>query len=152
LNTKIKSKSTYQGSNAYGATVTVKQTSWSSLGIAANRLPFLSFERHSAYSNPTIASQFKLENSRAAQELPVLKALIVMKLADPYILYNFSHVAPKRDDPVDFSVQEKFLTGNVIGIVFYSGLTGEIFARLPNTLGKPEPKVETVPEDKPVSQ
>lgn len=152
LSKKIESQSTYQGSNAYGATVTVQKTSMSKLGIAANRLPFLSFERELAYSNPMIASQFKLENSRAAQELPALKVLIVMKLADPYIVYNFGHVEPKRDNPVDISVKEKFLTGNVIGIVFYSGLTGEIFARLPETFGKPEPKVESVPDDKPVSQ
>ena len=45
---------------------------------------------------------------------------------------------PKRDNPVDISVQEKFLTGNIIGIVFYSGLTGEVFARLPENLGKTE--------------
>lgn len=152
LSTRIESESTYQGSNAYGATVTVEKTVMSRFGIAANRLPFLSFERDLIYSNPTIASQFKLENSRAAQELPALKVLIVMKLADPYIFYNFSHVEPKRDNPVDISVQEKFLAGNVIGIVFYSGLTGEIFARLPETFGKPEPKVESIPEDKPVSQ
>ncbi|MDD2727945.1 hypothetical protein [Malikia sp.] len=152
LSTKIESNRTYQGGNAYGATVTVEKTRMSRVGIAANRLHFLSFERDWTYSNPTIASQFKMENSRAAKELPALKALIVMKLADPYILYNFKHVEPKRDNPVDISVQEKFFAGDVIGIVFYSGLTGEIFARLPETFGKPAPKLESVPEDKLVSQ
>lgn len=147
LSTKIESKSTYQGSNAYGATVTVEQTIMSRLGIAANPLSFLSFERDLMYSNPTIVGQFKLENSRAARELPALKALIVMKLADPYIVYNFKHVEPTRDNPVDISMQEKLLTGNVIGIVFYSGLTGEIFARIPETFGKPVTMLEPAHED-----
>ena len=136
LSTKIDSRSAYKGSNAYGATVTVEKTSMSRFGIATNRIPFLNFKRESSYSNPQVSAQFKLENSRAARELPALKVMMVLKLEDPYIVYNFSHVEPKRDNPVDISVQEKFLTGNIIGIVFYSGLTGEVFARLPENLGK----------------
>jgi len=42
--------------------------------------------------------------------------------------------------------QGKYLTGGVLGIVFYSGLTGEVFARLPDGFGKPEPKAEPKPE------
>lgn len=137
LSTKRESQSTYQGSNAYGATVTVEKTSMSSAGIAANRISFLKFERDLYYANPTAASQFKLDNSQAAAELPALKALIVMKLSDPYVVYNFAHKEPKRDSPTDISMQEKYLTGDVLGIVFYSGRTGEIFARLPETFGSP---------------
>jgi hypothetical protein len=143
LSTKIDSRSAYKGSNAYGATVTVEKTSMSRFGIATNRIPFLNFKRESSYSNPQVSAQFKLENSRAARELPALKVMMVLKLEDPYIVYNFSHVEPKRDNPVDISVQEKFLTGNIIGIVFYSGLTGEVFARLPENLGK----IETRPSE-----
>lgn len=146
LNTEIESRSTYQGSNAYGATVTVEKTNMSSTGIAANRIPFLKFERDTSYSNPIVASQFKLDNAQAAAELPELKALIVMKLADPYVVYNFIHKEPKRDSPTDISSQEKFLTGDVLGIIYYSGRTGEIFARLPETFGKP--KMDVVPDDK----
>ncbi|MDO9052892.1 MAG: hypothetical protein Q7U37_03020 [Gallionella sp.] len=139
LSTKIDLKSTYQGKNAYGTTVLVEKTIMSELGIAAKNL-FNS-------KDYVFKSQFRLENSRAAQELPALKVLIVMKLAaPPFVAYNYSHVEPRHDNPVDISVNEKYLTGNVIGIVFYSGLTGEIFARFPETFGKP------VPEDKPVNQ
>ncbi len=137
LSTKIDSKSTYQGSNAYGATVTVEKTVMSTMGIAANRIPYLKFERDLGYSNPTVATQLTMENSRAAAELPVLKALIIMKLSDPYVVYNFRRVEPKRDSPVDISMQEKFLTGDVLGIVYYSGKSGEIFARIPENLGSP---------------
>lgn len=152
LSLKTESSSTYQGSNAYGATVTVEKTRKSSAGIAANRIPFLSFKRDIIYGNPTVSAQFKLENSRAAAELPIMKALIVMKLSAPYVVYNLFYKEPKRDSPTELSIQEKFLTGDVIGIVYYSGKTGEIFARLPEAFGRPEPKVEMKAEDKPASQ
>jgi hypothetical protein len=148
LSLKILSERTYQGSNAYGATVTVKETNVSGAGIAANRIPFLIFERDTHYANPKVAAQLKLENSRAAAELPAMKALIVMKLSGPYVLYNFMHKKPTRDSPTEFSKQEKFLTGDILGIVYYSGKTGEIFARLPENFGK----VEIKAEDKPASQ
>jgi hypothetical protein len=147
LSTKIESKSTYQGSNAYGATVTVEKTSMSAAGIAANKIPYLSFARDIVYRNPSLAVQIKMENSKAAAELPTAKALIVLKLSAPYILYNFSHKEPKRDSPTDFSVQGKYLTGDILGIVFYSGKTGEIFAKLPenfvNEVRKNEGKVDS---------
>lgn len=152
LSSKTESRSTYQGSNAYGATVTVEKSILSSAGIAANRIPFLSFERDHIYANPKVAVQFKLENSRAAAELPVLKALVVMKLSAPYVVYNFAHKEPKRDSPTEISMQEKYLTGDVLGIVYYSGKSGDIFARLPENFGMAEPKVEAKAEDKPASQ
>jgi hypothetical protein len=93
-----------------------------------------------------IKSDRLLDNAQAAAELPELKALIVMKLTDPYVVYNFTHKEPKRDSPTDISSQEKFLTGDVLGIFYYSGRTGEIFARLPEAFGKP--KIEVVPDDK----
>lgn len=138
FDTKIDSKSTYKGSNSYGATVTVDKTISSNFGIAANKIPFLKFEREILYRNPVALSSFKLENHRAAVELPSLKALIIMKLADPYIAYNFISVEPKRDNPIEILTQEKFLTGDVLGVVFYSGINGEIFARFPENFGKPE--------------
>jgi hypothetical protein len=152
LEYKIISQSTYEGSNAYGAKVTVEKTSSNRLGIAANRIPFLSFKRELVYSNPIPAVQFNLENARAAMELPALKALLVMQLAEPFIAYHFIHKEAKRDSPSEISNQGKFLTGNILGIVFYSGVTGEIFARVPDAFGRPEPKVETKPDDKPAVQ
>ena len=83
-----------------------------------------------------VSAQFKLENSRASTELPTMKALVVMKLKNPYVLYHFKHLEPTRDSPLDVYMQKKFLTGDVLGIVYYSGTTGEIFARLPENFGK----------------
>lgn len=86
-----------------------------------------------------------MDNAKAARELPALKSLIVMKLADPYVVYDFMHSKPTRDKPTEITSQGKYLTGEVLGIVFYSGLTGEVFARLPDGFGKPEPKAEPNP-------
>jgi len=145
LDFKVNLTSTYQASNAYGATVTVEETVSTSIGIAANRIPFLNYMRKSYYSNPTPSVQFNMENAKAAKELPALKALVVMKLADPYVVYHFMHFKPTRDKPTEITIQGKYLTGDVLGIVFYSGLTGEVFARLPDGFGKPEPKSEPKP-------
>jgi hypothetical protein len=81
-----------------------------------------------------------------------MKALVVMKLSAPYVLYNFIHEEPTRDSPTKFTLQEKYLTGDVLGIVYYSGQTGEIFARLPEDFGKADSKVDIKTEDKPASQ
>lgn len=140
---KIISKNTYQASNAYGATITVDESNSVKHGIAANRIPFLDFKREIIYRNPIPTVQFNMENAKAAKELPSLKALIVMKLADPYVVYNFFHSKPTRDSPNELSSQGKYLTGDVMGIVFYSGINGEILARIPETFGKSEPKPET---------
>lgn len=141
---KIDSESTYVASNAYGAKVTVEKEVSTRFGIAVNQISFLSFKRGMFNTNRIPEIQFNLENARAAKELPALKALVVMKMADPYIFYNYFHSEPTRDRPTEISRKSKYLTGTVLGIVFYSGLTGEIFGRLPEAFGKPEPKVETI--------
>ena len=145
---KVNPTRTYQASNGYGASVTVEETVYMTSGIAATRIPFLTYKRETTYSSPPPSLQVNMENSTAARELPALKALVVMKLADPYIAYNFLHSKPTRDNPTEFTSQGKYLRGNVLSIVFYSGLTGEIFARLPENFGKPE----TLPEPKSINQ
>jgi len=138
FDTKIESKSTYQGSNAYGATVTVEKIIMSGSGIAASQISFLRFKREIFYSNPPSALEFKMDNSKAAKELPILKALVVFKMVEPYTHYDFVHKEPKRDSPTDISMQYKYISSEILGIVYYSGLTGEIFARLPDSFGLPK--------------
>lgn len=143
LDFKVNSTRKYQASNAFGASVIVEESSATQIGIVVNRMPFLSVTRALTYPNPAPTTQFNLENAKAAKELPAMKALVVMKVADPYILYNYDHVKPTRDRPVELSTQSKYLTGSVLGVVFYSGLTGEVFARVPENFGKPVPKIES---------
>jgi hypothetical protein len=147
FDTNIESKGTYQGSNAYGATVTVDKTIMMSSGIAAKQIPFLNFKRETFYPNPSPAFQFKMDNSKAAKELPALKALIVFKIMEPYVYYDFVRKEPTRDSPSDIYMQGKLISGTITGIIYYSGVTGEVLARLPETFGKPQTSslVESVP-------
>ena len=133
---KTNSKRTFQASNAYGASVTVEETNSTIMGIAANRIPFLTYKRQDYYSEPVPSVQIKMENAKAATELPALKALVVMNLATPYIAYDFHHSDATRENPTRTLTYGKYLTGNVLGIIFYSGLTGEILARLPENFGQ----------------
>lgn len=131
------SRRTYQASNAYGATTTVEEKNMAVIGIAANRIPFLDIKRERHYfKDPSPVIQFKIENSLASKELPSLKALIVIKLTEPYIAYNFFHFVPTRKDPMEVTSQEKFFVGDVQGIVFYSESNGRILARFPDGFGK----------------
>ena len=130
LSTKVDSKRSYMASNAFGATIPVEEISMSRAGLAVNPINHLNFERDIIYSTPTVAAEVRMDRSKAAAELPLMKALIVMKLTSPYIVYNATHKKPKRDSPSDIFVQEKFLTGDVIDIIYYSGRTGEVFARV----------------------
>lgn len=139
LDFKVNSTNIYQASNAYGASVSVTNTVTTILGIAANKISFLTYERESYdYTNPTPSVQLNIDNTKAARELPALKAIVVIKLNEPYIAYDYMHSKPTIDKPTEYASQGKYLTGNVLGIVFYSGLTGEVFARLPDTFGKPK--------------
>ncbi len=152
LDFNVNSQSTYEGSNAYGATITVEKTSSTKLGVAANRISFLNFKRETAYSNPIPAARFTLENSRAAKELPALKALLVVKMAAPYIAYDFFHSEPTRSSPSEITTQGKFLIGDVLGIVFYSGINGDVVARIPETFGRLESKPEVSATAKPAGE
>jgi hypothetical protein len=131
---EIKDQSTYQGKNAYGATVTVEEHKSTSLGLSTNSLSYIRYKGEN-YITPSPAAQFKLSNVMAALELPHLKVLVIMKLVEPYILYDYQNSRPTFDSPVDRAKSRKFLNGSILGFVFYSGITGEIFARAPEAFG-----------------
>ena len=145
---RIDSKNTYEASNAYGAKITVNESISSDFGIAVPTIPFLSYKRSNFYSNPSPATQIKMESSKAQKELPSLKAIVVMKLAAPYTVYHFLHIKPTRDSPTEITNKQKFLTGEVLGIIFYSGLTGEIFTRIPDDFGKAMSRPGAQPQEK----
>lgn len=145
LDSNLDSKGTYQGSNAYGATVTVKEFARKIVGLASPLIPFLTFRRSYNYLVVPPAARFNLDAARAERELSNLKALILFKLEAPYLVYDFNYVKPTRDNPIDSSTSSKYLTGSVSAILFYSGLTGEILATAPDTFGKPGQKAEEVP-------
>lgn len=139
---KIISRSTYVGSNAYGAKVTVEKTASVSYGLAADRIPFLTFIRKNYYGSDLsrisnlAAIRFKMDGSAAAKMIPDLRVLMIFSLREPFVLEDAIHVEPKRDNPVDIVGLFQFLRVDVLGIIWYARSTGEILARLPETLGK----------------
>lgn len=132
----------------------VGKEDWLVNGIAANRIPFFSFKRkyesggYEYYSNPVSVARFNMESSQAAKELPALKMLIVMKLASPYIWYNYEYIDLGIFSPTGIIKQYEYLAGDVLGVLLYSGLTGNIFVRMPENFGKLEPKTEISTEKK----
>ena len=137
LSSKLNSKGPYKGAGSYRAKYPIEETSTTRLGIAVNRIPFLDFKRDNFHSTKKPAIQLTMENAVAEKELPALKALLVMKVASPYLVYNFyqSEFTPDRTDMK--TIQSIYLAGNMAGIIFYSGITGEILGRLPAGFGLP---------------
>lgn len=142
LATNILSKSTYEGINGYGAKVTVEKTVSVSYGLAANRIPFLTFGLKD-YHGPDLKSasnlaviRLKMDGATASKTIPDLKALVVFSLRDPFIIEDDIYVEPKTDRPWETIASFQFLRAEVIGIVWYSQATGEVFARLPENFGK----------------
>lgn len=137
LSSKLNSKGPYKGPGSYRAKYPIEETYTTRLGIAVNRIPFLDSKRDNFQSSKIPAIQLTMENAVAQKELPALKALLVMKVASPYLVYDFyqSEFTPDRTDMK--TIRSIYLAGNMAGIIFYSGITGEILGRLPAGFGLP---------------
>ncbi|KHA77626.1 hypothetical protein CSQ91_25295 [Janthinobacterium sp. BJB301] len=155
LSSKLNSKGRYKGRSTYRGYYRgyypIEETYTSTMGVAVNRIPFLDIDRgYTQYIKP--AFQFTLENAVAAKELPVLKAMIVMQLASPYIAYDYKS-SDSTPQQIDVTTTDRvFLTGNILGIVFYSGITGEILGRLPASFGLPAARQATNERSAPAAQ
>jgi hypothetical protein len=143
LDTKTLSESTYEASNGYGEKMTVKKVARVHYGLAATRIP-LAFERELSYSEddfkPTskiAAVRFKLDSATAAKVIPQLKALVVFNLRDPFIIEDAYHFEPKRENPTERLGSLQYLRVLVLGVIWYSSASGEIFARFPESFGSP---------------
>lgn len=123
-------KETYTASNAYGASVTVEKLTATEYGFATDSTTTLTIEH------------VPMEVSRAANELPSLKALFLVKPRKPYLAYNFYHGEPTRTNPVEMTLRTKSLIVDIVAFVFFSGKTGEIIAKSPGLT----PAKETVAE------
>jgi hypothetical protein len=119
LSKNLDSKETYSASNAYGATVTVEKLGATEYAVATDSAESL-----------TVAN-LPMVSSVAESELPYLKALVLVKLKEPYLIYDFYYAKPTRDNPVELTVRTKSLVGEVLGVIYFSGRTGMIIARSP---------------------
>jgi hypothetical protein len=123
----------YLGMNMFGATAEVSETRSTNLGFASESIQFPNFETRYGTSSQPVA-RFALEVGRAVKEVRSIKAAIIAKLTDPYILYDWDSSDATIDSPMKYIRQDKLLFGNIMGIVFFSEATGEIFAKIPNSL------------------
>lgn len=126
----------YSASNAVGGKIQVREMISDRLGIASKRMSFLDYERDSNLFRASPVTHIAMKSVDAEKESSVLKALIVMELGDPYVYYDYFSSKPTWNDPTEFISQGRYLAGDIKGIVFFSGLTGKILARLPNNFGR----------------
>ena len=49
-----------------------------------------------------------------------------------YLDFHFIHIEPKRDSPTEMLHTSYLILGTLLEVAIYSGLTGEIFARIPS--------------------
>lgn len=131
----IDSDGKYEGSNAYGATVTVEKTRWSEYGLAMSKIAFVKRPSETYYRTPEPTVRLPMVPAIASIDLPALKAVIVAKLSLPELLYDFSSIKPTRDKPQDMITRKKYLNAEIVSIVFYSGVSGKVLARQPETVG-----------------
>jgi hypothetical protein len=125
---------TYEASNAYGATVQVEESRSTLYSFATERIPYVTVKRERYYASAAPAIRLKMDAGIAAKELPALKALLVVQLRSPYLLYDFFHAAPTRDNPRELTMQQKSVFGEAVKVIFYSGITGQILAQFPETV------------------
>lgn len=119
----------YQASNAYGATVTVTESTLKTVQLGLGRLDFVPLRK--AFSeNPQPVTKLKMDAMAAARELPGLKALFLVRPSSPFVDYNFTHQKPTRENPRELIIQTRIVRAVADEIVFYSGITGEIIHRV----------------------
>jgi len=132
LSSKTLLKNSYVASNAYGAKVVVEKTTSIGFSLGLDQIAFVTDRNKYGSPSSSPLSQFKLEPTKAAKELTALKALFIVKLVEPYLDFHFIHIEPKRDSPTEMLHTSYLIRGTLLEVAIYSGLTGEIFARIPS--------------------
>jgi hypothetical protein len=133
-------RSTYTGSNAFGASAKIVKIRKHRLGVAFLENFYLTYsydDTRSRSYDPKPIGSVKMEPKFAAKELPKIRATLAIKPRDPLILHGFKYFEPTFDNPIEMTIESEFLYGEFMGIVFYSGNTGEIYARAPSDFGSP---------------
>lgn len=107
-------------------------------GIAFTPNSFLASDNYD--TPPVVLLQSSMESARAKRFLPSLKALFVFKLTKPYVIVNYKgkEYGPLFGTVINAS-KRNFLYGDILGLVIFSGETGEIIGRFPENFGKALP-------------
>lgn len=123
----------YVGSNAFGVQAKVTQVEGVIYTVASKKITFVPGKRTLSFFEKEALFKFNMDATTAEQELTTLKALIMLKVKPPYVLYREFHKEATRSDPTETNVLSKALYGDVVGIVIYSGTTGKIVTKFPQT-------------------
>ena len=132
LQREYEKEKTYMGVNAFGVSTPVRETNGIVFAVAAKKIPYIKGRRTLTCEENAAAFAFDMDAATAEKELPSLKAMVVLKLKPPYVLYDDYYKEPTRDDPVEASVQTRAFFGEVARIVVYSGITGKIVTQFPH--------------------
>lgn len=153
-------KSTYTGTNAYGAQVNVERNIAESYEIAFENHPQFPVERvldehyvkmrdedpnkearermvargmgdvYEDLKEPFIFADLKMDAQTAMQVKPRLRALVVCRLADPQVIESTTYGKPTYDHPKELVVKNYMLTTKVLQIWFFDPATGRVLAKL----------------------
>jgi hypothetical protein len=109
----------YRATNTMGARITVNIGKQKTLTFAAEQLPF------------ELNQSFELSPQKAQALLPRMRALFEVRFSPPYVTSNSWQTKPTFNSPIEVSIKDTFLRGEVTRIWFYSPETGEIFLKAP---------------------
>jgi hypothetical protein len=153
-------KSTYTGTNAYGARVNVERSIAESYEIAFENHPQFPVERvldehyvkmrdedpnrearermvergmgdvYEELKEPFIFADLKMDAATAMQVKPRLRALLVCRLANPQVIESTTYGKPTYDHPKELMVKNYLLATEVLQIWFFDPATGRVLARL----------------------
>ena len=126
-----KKDTSYMGVNAFGVSTPVKVSRGVIYQVAAKKIPYIKGRRTLSCEEKKAAFAWQVDAAVAEKELPSLKAMLIVKLKPPYVLYSDYQREPTRDDPVDIEVQTRAVFGDVVKVVVYSGITGNIISQFP---------------------
>ncbi|MDP4301976.1 hypothetical protein [Leptothrix discophora] len=115
--------SEYTGSNAFGATKTITKTENEICGVALTN--------SRSYWPDGDAIQLKASATQARNILQNAGMALEIQLSPPYTAYHLSGVSPKIDFPYESTTSGNVLVGQVIRIVLFDKVTGQVFVDHP---------------------
>ncbi len=141
---------TYKGTNAFGATVDVKEDVFTNYNIA-----FVNYEEFplEVYTDPnmfpsdpksanrfrdikwlatkeSVVIKLRIEPERARAAKENLEVLMVCSLEGPFITKGGTHRKPKFSDPSAFSSLDYYINARLLELWYYDFKTGEVFKKI----------------------
>jgi hypothetical protein len=134
---RVDKESAYLGSNALGATATVRSYKLSQFGLVSYTLDWLSHPRKSDYIfDMPVGASIEYTRDQARHTLNNLRAVLLMKVRFPYVISGRDFKRATMDSTYENNVTVRYITGDLMGVVFYDGKTKKVIHRMPENFGK----------------